>query len=353
MNRKSFLLASLGLAGCSRGPVARGCHELAGQSIRWIVPYPPGGSYDVYSRLIEAPFEKALGAEILIANEPGAGGLVGSAKIRDAAPDGRTMGILSSPGLLFGALAGQQSIPNPVKDFTILGCIARQRSLLVTGARSGMRTVEDLVERQKSKTLIGGASGAASNSLYSCSITANLLGLNAKIVTGFGGSREELLALMRGEIDFLVSNNETVQAPLDAGDVLPVLQVADAAVASHSSLAACPFLTGAEGWAALRASASGRTREQAVADAGAFVDVIAAGIVAVAPARLPDELKTCLRAKFMAAVSEPTFVQAASAARRTLQISDGAQAEAWVNAAEKKVGRFERIVRQAVEGTRK
>ena len=78
-SRRHLLLGAVaGVSGCASRSNKTGCDALVGQSIRWIVPYPPGGTYDVFSRLFEAPFEKALGAEIVIGNEPGGGALVGA-----------------------------------------------------------------------------------------------------------------------------------------------------------------------------------------------------------------------------------------------------------------------------------
>ena len=74
---------------------AGACPGLAGERVRWIVPYSPGGGYDVYSRLLEPFYEEAIGAEIVVENRPGIGGRAGVRMIRDADPDGLTLGIVN------------------------------------------------------------------------------------------------------------------------------------------------------------------------------------------------------------------------------------------------------------------
>ncbi|MEO1017695.1 MAG: tripartite tricarboxylate transporter substrate binding protein, partial [Pseudomonadota bacterium] len=62
------------------------CTPLEGETIRWIVPYSPGGGYDTYSRLIEPVLERHLQAEIAMVNMPGAGGMLGAKSISAAEP---------------------------------------------------------------------------------------------------------------------------------------------------------------------------------------------------------------------------------------------------------------------------
>src|SRR4051794_3105839 len=74
---------------------AADCSSLAGHSITWIVPYSPGGGFDVESRLLAPHLSQVLGADVAVQNVSGAGGLVGAKAIRDAAPDGRTIGVIN------------------------------------------------------------------------------------------------------------------------------------------------------------------------------------------------------------------------------------------------------------------
>ena len=58
------------------------CDALAGTTIRWIVPFSPGGGYDTSSRILEPFLETRLGAEIVVSNVTGAGGIIGAKHLK-------------------------------------------------------------------------------------------------------------------------------------------------------------------------------------------------------------------------------------------------------------------------------
>jgi tripartite-type tricarboxylate transporter receptor subunit TctC len=61
------------------------------KQIRWVIPFAPGGNYDVTSRLVGEPMGRDLGQTVLIDNKPGAGGVVGLENAVQAPADGYTI----------------------------------------------------------------------------------------------------------------------------------------------------------------------------------------------------------------------------------------------------------------------
>src|ERR1700738_3391068 len=59
--------------------------------IRWIVPFPPGGSTDILARVVGQKLTEARGQPVIIENRGGAGGTLGAAEAAKAAPDGYTL----------------------------------------------------------------------------------------------------------------------------------------------------------------------------------------------------------------------------------------------------------------------
>jgi tripartite-type tricarboxylate transporter receptor subunit TctC len=86
------------------------------QTIRLIVPFPPGGSNDVMARLIAPHLEKALGQTVIVDNRPAAAGQVGSEAVARAAPDGHTLLLVASSFTVQPALNAKLPY-NTEKDF--------------------------------------------------------------------------------------------------------------------------------------------------------------------------------------------------------------------------------------------
>src|ERR1700759_1687468 len=68
-----------------------------GKSVRILVGYGPGGGYDVWARLIAPYLAKYLGSNVVVENEPGAGGLAALSRLYHAPPDGLLIMIVNGP----------------------------------------------------------------------------------------------------------------------------------------------------------------------------------------------------------------------------------------------------------------
>lgn len=349
LSRRALLAASALLPACGPRTLDTGCAALAGKTIRWIVPYGAGGSYDTYSRLIEPPLEHILGAEIVILNETGASSLVGASKIRSAPPDGRTLGFFNAPGLLAAHLLGHAHHPDPAGDFTILGRLARSQKAIATRAQSPFRTLDELAgyQRQSGKPLLCGATGLSSDNFINLAVVGHLLGLDQEYLFGHSGSREELLAALRGDVDLISLNYETIQPAVESGELRVLLQCSDRPLSPHPALRDVPLLVGSEGAAARRATALGRSAADAGDEARGLTQFIGCGMVAAAPPGLPEPLRNCLREALFAAAHTSRFQDAAARSRRSLDIAAGGPAHDELIAARASVRRFLPILREA------
>ncbi len=321
-------IASSLLAACREGRLTDGpCPGVSGRRIRWVVPNAAGGGYDTEARLLQPLVERELHAEIVIDNRPGAGGLVGARAIAGSKPDGLTLGLLGVPGLLVSSLTGAVAAPDPARDFTILGRIARSWHVWATGARTAWTSMDTLVAASASRPLVCALNEAGSASLVSMTATASMLGVPIEYVSGFSGTRSACLAAMRGDVDLVCYNFETIRDLLRGGDLRALLQVSATPIADDPSLARAAVLGGSDGYAARRAAATGQDSLRARSAADAIVSVIGGGRIVVAPAGLPDDIRTCL-GRVMARVLTGAELRASS--RRALDPSDAAAARADV-----------------------
>src|SRR5690349_7785407 len=96
MKRRGFIGAIAG-AGAAMAAIPVSAQAFPSKPIRWIVPFAPGGNYDVTSRIVAEVMGRRLGQTVLVDNRPGAGGVVGLEATVTALADGYTvvMGIFS------------------------------------------------------------------------------------------------------------------------------------------------------------------------------------------------------------------------------------------------------------------
>src|SRR3954466_2868335 len=80
-----------------------------GKTVKMIVGYGPGGGYDAYARMIAPHLSKALGATVVVENQPGAGGLNALNRIFTAPPDGLQMMIVNGTAASMSQLLGESA----------------------------------------------------------------------------------------------------------------------------------------------------------------------------------------------------------------------------------------------------
>ncbi len=326
-------------------PAMGACPSLEGETIRFVVPNAVGGGYDRYSRLLAPYLGKRLRATIRVQNVEEGGGTVGAAAIRDAAADGRTLGILNGPGLMIANLVGQTQAPNPATEFTVLARIARSQHVWVTAADSPLRTMDDVFALTKERPLVYGTRDVASISFLSVTMGAHILNIPVEAVAGYSGSSQETLALLRGEIDVISVNFSSAFKKIEAGDVRPLLQIAETPIPNPGLLDGVPTIGGEGGLAATLFGDEPAT-------VNALVNFTGAGRLIAAPLTLNEDLKGCLRAALLAVLTDPEFVAAASEARLALNVAPGDEATAGLRQVGEESSTFRDVVARAVERLR-
>jgi tripartite-type tricarboxylate transporter receptor subunit TctC len=328
------------------------CGRLAGKRVRWIVPNAVGGGFDGESRLIKPFYEAKLGAHFLIENLPGAGGLAGAKTLSAAPPDGLTLGMVSAPGLLALALAGEAAAPVLPGDFTILGRVARSWQVWATGAGSPLRTFSDVLATAQKRPLVFAINEVGSANFIAITISSFLLGAMADMVAGYAGNRNASLAAVRGEVDLVCFNFDTIVDMFEGGDLRPLLQLSAGRISSQNALDGVPCLGGEQGVAAKRAAELGRPVHEAVADAGGLTNLIGAGRLVVAPPRLESSLCTCLAGSLHEVLSDPAFQAAAAKTNRSLDVATADAARADVEFAAAQVSKFIPLIRESMAKVR-
>jgi tripartite-type tricarboxylate transporter receptor subunit TctC len=119
--------------------------------IRVIVPYPPGGSTDPTARAFGAWFSEKFGVPVVIDNRPGAGATIGHAMGAKATPDGYTLLLGTSGGLVVSPAFGTKVPYDPVKDLAPVGLGVYAPFLLVVHPSVAAKSVKELIELAKAQ----------------------------------------------------------------------------------------------------------------------------------------------------------------------------------------------------------
>lgn len=115
------------------------------QSIKWVVPYPPGGGTDVLARAIAEAMRPQLGQAIVIDNRPGAATNIGAEQVARAKADGYTVMSGDNAVLAFNEHLFSKLPFSPEKDFTYIGAFGRFPLALVVHPSFEAKTLKDFL----------------------------------------------------------------------------------------------------------------------------------------------------------------------------------------------------------------
>lgn len=132
------------MAGAAPAPAAEPPYP--NRPIRMIVPYPPGGSTDPTARAFGAWFSEKFGVAVVIDNRAGAGATIGHALGAKAAPDGYTLLLGTSGGLVTNAAFGTKLPYDPVKDYAPIGLGVYVPFLVVVHPSVPVKNIKDLID---------------------------------------------------------------------------------------------------------------------------------------------------------------------------------------------------------------
>ena len=123
--------------------------EYPTRPVRFVIPYPPGGNTDVFSRLVGAQLSERLGQQFVMDNRPGAAGTLGATLVARGVPDGYTL-LMGTFGNIIAARALNPKLQyDPVKDFVPVCSIASPPGLLVVHPSVQATTVKEFIAHAK------------------------------------------------------------------------------------------------------------------------------------------------------------------------------------------------------------
>jgi tripartite-type tricarboxylate transporter receptor subunit TctC len=203
----------------------KGESVLSGENVRLVVGTDPGGGYDAYARMIAPFLADELGAEVIVENQPGAGGLSAVNSMIAGKKDGTHIMIMNATGNISSVLAGVQGASFPVADLTYIGRVARE-PYVITGAADGpYETWDDVLDAGDSPKI--GSTGLGSEAYINGALVNELFDLGGEVIAGYDSASEAELGLLAGDIQLFPGNLDSRIKQIESGDAVGLLAVSE------------------------------------------------------------------------------------------------------------------------------
>ena len=180
--KKVFLLAVLAFAAGAQA------QTWPSKTVRFIVPFPPGGSTDVAARTVADKLTRALGAQVLVENRAGGGGAIGTVEAARAAPDGHTLLFAADPVITLHLVVKNMQF-DMQRDFIAVTQVTTQPIAVAVHSSLPVKDVQELIAYAKANPgkLSFAHSGTGSGQHMSGELLKKMAGIDMVHVPYKGG----------------------------------------------------------------------------------------------------------------------------------------------------------------------
>jgi tripartite-type tricarboxylate transporter receptor subunit TctC len=189
------------------------------KNLQMIVPYTPGGSADLFSRVMAQRLGEAWGRTVVVENRPGASGMIGTEIVTKMEPDGHVL--LGHTSSYPATASVRAKLPfDPARAIVPVAMIARAPMLIAVHPSVPAKSVKELVAVAK-RTAGGlnyGSSGTGGNNHFSGALFASATGIKMTHVP-YKGISLAVTAIASGEIEVLISSQAALMPQLKANRV--------------------------------------------------------------------------------------------------------------------------------------
>ncbi len=192
--------------------VSSGAEKFPSREIVVVVPFPAGGPQDLGARVATEFLQKELKVPVVVENRPEAGSVKGVLDVYKAKPDGYLL--LSTLFPRYGQTEIVYKAPYKILEMTYLAAFNQSDQLLVVSSDSPYKTLKDLIEASKKKSLNCGLPGMGSLGHLNAMVIKKKVGIDFEIVP-FKGGAPNMMALLGGNVDFICVDDLTTSLQKD------------------------------------------------------------------------------------------------------------------------------------------
>jgi tripartite-type tricarboxylate transporter receptor subunit TctC len=225
--------------------VSANCEDLyQDKTVTWIVPDALDTMLDTYSREAAEWYSANIEADVVVINVAGDNGHIGARRIKEAFPDGTSVGIIDGEQRVLEALIKGQEIPEFDQEFEVLTQIYHQQLVWVTSPDSEIQDMTALLEVAKTRPINVAVDAKGSPSAISLALTAYLLNIQFNLVEGDLETKPESLVGTAEGIDFTIRDLQSVYEAIESKELVPILQINDNRHAFNQTLEGIHSLAG-------------------------------------------------------------------------------------------------------------
>ena len=205
MQAKLIPVISAVIAACAICAGNASAQSYPSRPIRWVAPFPPGGTTDIVARIVAEKLTEALGQQVTLDNRPGAGGNIAAEFVVKAPADGYTL-LTGFPGLAINPSLYAKMNYDPLKDLAPVILISAAPLLMVVHPALPAKTVRDVIglaKRHPGELLFPSAGNGTSSHLGGELFKASA-GIDIQHVP-YKGSMQGMVDLMSGRMQLMVN----------------------------------------------------------------------------------------------------------------------------------------------------
>jgi tripartite-type tricarboxylate transporter receptor subunit TctC len=205
LSKHQFTALIIAVAGCIAGVVApAAAQSYPAKPIRYIIAFPPGGSNDIFARIVGARLSELMATTVIVDNRPGGGANIGAEAIARAAPDGYAIGNISATHTINATLYPKLGY-DVLKDYTAIMKVAEIPLVLAAHPVLPAKGPKDLIALTRIRPLTYGSAGVGTPGHLAAEML-RVYGAKQLTHVPYKGGGPAAVDLMAGNIELLFQN---------------------------------------------------------------------------------------------------------------------------------------------------
>jgi tripartite-type tricarboxylate transporter receptor subunit TctC len=217
MNGKKWIFAALALSLMHAGAHSAPAASYPTKPVRFVVPYPPGGTTDIVARGIGAKLSERFGQQVVVDNRGGASTIIGAEAVAKSAPDGYTLLLATATTLSINPHV-YPKLPYGVHDFAPITSATYVPFVIAAHPSLPANSITELIALAKAKpgAIRYSTPGRASTNHVAGALLETMAGIKLLHVP-YKGSGPAATAVLGGEVQFVITGIGTLAAHWKAG----------------------------------------------------------------------------------------------------------------------------------------